>query len=528
LLLFATAFGIRLHNIDKPPLDFSTIRQYQNAHIARGIFYDTNDSISEEKKHIAKTNMERMGFVLEPRIIEQAAVSGYRLAGAEHLWIPRVLSSIFWIVGGIFLHLTARMLYPPGVALFSTFFYLFLPYSILSSRIFQPDPLMVMMMLFSIFMVLKYDENPSLQNLIIAAIIAAVAVLIKPYCVFIIFGAFFSLAVLRMGFWKASLDRNTILYGLLIILPTFIYYFLGFLIKGGFLGEHAKGSFLPHLLIYPPFWSGWLTMIGQVVGYAAFFLAVLGLLMIKPGRPKALLSGLWIGYFIFGISATFQIHTHNYYTMPFIPIVALSLGPLAAMVIKRLTPLSSAPAKIFMFTLVCALIILGLGLSISKLPLKHMLSDYKSELRKAALFMGVTPEFSKFLVDDSKDTLRIAKEIGEHVEHSTNNVFLTPHFGRVLAYHGEFGGLPWPTSRSLYGRRLRGAKTPDIKKDFTSEYIEILYQGKFIRYTPDYFIVTDFPEFEKQAELREYLKNNFPVLVRNDDYLIFDLRIMSE
>lgn len=526
LLLFVAAFGIRLYHIERPPLDFSPIRQYQNAHIARGLYYETNDSISESKKEIARLNMERMGFVLEPRIIENIAVWGYRITGSEHLWIPRVVSSIFWIIGGIYLFLIARMFFTPGAALFSAFFYLFLPYGILASRSFQPDPLMVMMMMFSLYRVLKYDENPTQLNLIIAAAVTAIAVLIKPYCVFIIFGGFYSLAVLRMGFWKASFHRNTIVYGVLISLPTLVYYLLGFLTKGGFLGEHAKGSFLPHLLIYPPFWIGWLTMIGQVVGYIIFFLAVLGLLKLKFGRTKVFLLGLWIGYFIFGLSATYQIHTHNYYTMPFIPIAALSLGPLAAMVIDRRTLLSSMRPGIFIF--VFSVIILAVGLGLSKLPLKHILSDYKSELKTAAVFIGVNPEFTKFLRDDFEDKVRISKEIGEYVEHSSKTVFLTPYFGRVLAYHGEIAGLPWPTSRSLYERRLRGVKVPNIKEDFTSDNILILYQGKFVKYTPDYFIITAFDELEKQPDLKDYLNSNFPVLVQSKDYLIFDLMKMSE
>jgi hypothetical protein len=528
LLLFATAFGIRLYHINRPPLDFSSIRQYQNAHIIRGLYYETNDSIPESKKQIAKLNMERMGFVLEPRIIENLSVFGYRIMGAEHLWIPRVLSSVFWVVGGFFLYLTARMMLSPGIALFSTCFYLFLPYSILASRSIQPDPLMVMMMLFSIYRVLKYDENPSRTNLLTAALVTAFAVLIKPYCIFMIFGAFFSLAVLRMGFWKASKNRNTFIFSFLIILPSVVHYGYGLLTGVGFLGEHAKSSFLPHLLVYPPFWSGWLFMIGDVVGYIAFFLAIVGLLSVKQGRFKTLLLGLWTGYFLFGLSATFQIHTHNYYSMPFIPIVALSLGSTANMVRNRKALLLPMRLNKMLILLVLIVTILGLGFSIQKLRLKNILYEYKNNLRTIATFIGINPEFSKFLRNDFEDEVRIAKEVGDYVGHSTNTVFLDSNFGRVLAYHGDFSGLPWPTRESIYERRLRGIKVPDIKKDFTSRHILILYQGKFITYTPDYFIVTAFEEFNKQTDLKDFLNANFPVLTQGDEYLIYDLRKMSE
>lgn len=528
VLLLLVSFCIRLYHIDRPPLDFASIRQYQSAHIIRGLYFENNAAISDSRKHIAKLNMERMGFLLEPRIIENAAVFGYRITGGEHLWIPRALSSVFWSIGGFFLYLIAKIIFRPGIALFSTIFYLFLPYGILASRSIQPDPLMVMMMLFSIYRVLKYDENPSQINLIAAAIVTAIAVLIKPYSIFMIFGAFYSLTVLRTGFWKAIFHRNTVVFTFIIIVPAVVYYLYGFLTNVGFLGEHARSSFLPHLIIYPPFWSGWLSMIGEVIGYIAFFLAILGLFKVKHGRPKALLLGLWIGYFLFGLSATFQIHTHSYYTMPFIPIVALSLGPVAAMVMNLNAPLLSLRSKIFILTLIFSVLIVGLGLSMRKLPLRNILYDHKTELKTMATFVGINPEFSKFLSDDFDGNVRIAKEIGERVEHSSNTIFLTPDFGRVLAYYGELSGLPWPTRESLYGRRLRGTKIPNIKEDFTPENIAILYQGKSIKYSPDFFIITAFDEFDRQTDLKDFLKANFPVFAQSNDYLIFDLRKMHK
>jgi hypothetical protein len=527
-LLLIAAFAVRLYHINRPPLDFSPIRQYQTAHIIRGLYFEKNESIPESRKNIAKVNMERMGFLLEPRIIENVSVLCYRIAGGEHLWIPRVLSSLFWVIGGFFLYLIARRFFPFGIALFSVLFYLFLPYGILASRSIQPDPLMVMMMLFSIYGILKYDENPSRINLISAAIVAAIATLIKPYCFFMIFGVFFSLTVLRTGFWKAIFRRNTLIFAFIIIAPTVSYYVYGLLYNVGFIGEHARSSFLPYLVLSPTFWRGWLLMIGDVIGYIAFFLAIIGLFKIEHGRPKALLLGLWIGYFLFGLSATFQIHTHSYYTMPFIPIAALSLGPVAAMVMNRYAPLLSLRSKLFFLTLIFSVIIVGLSLNMRKLPLRNVLSDHKGELKTMAAFVGINPEFSKFLSDDFDENVRIAKEIGELVDHSSNTIFLTPDFGRVLAYHGEFSGLPWPTSESLYERGLRGTRVPNIKEDFMPENITILFQGKFIKYSPDFFIITAFDEFDKQTDLKDFLKSNFPVFARSDDYLIFDLKKMRK
>jgi hypothetical protein len=163
-----------------------------------------------------------------------------------------------------------------------------------------------------------------------------------------------------------------------------------------------------------------------------------------------------------------------------------------------------------------------------KLPLRNVLSDHKSELKTIATFIGINPEFGKFLSDDFDENVRIAKEIGERVGHSSNTIFLTPDFGRVLAYYGELSGLPWPTSDSLNIRRLRGTKVPNIKEDFTPENITILYHGKFIKYSPDFFIITAFDELDNQTDLKNFLKSNFPVFAESDDYLIFDLKKMHK
>jgi len=519
--LFITAFGIRLYHINRPPLDFSPVRQYQNAHIARGYYFETLESIPESKKEIARLNMQRMGFLLEPRIIERLAVLGYRIVGGEYLWIPRILSSIFWIIGGIFLYLIATKIFSSGAVLFSTAFYLFLPYSILASRSFQPDPLMVMMLLGSIYMILKYYEQPSLLKLLIAAMVSSFAILIKPYSLFLLFGAFVSVTVYKYS-WKSLISKDVITYTFLSFLLPFIYYVSILLSEVGFLKEHAEGSFLPYLLLYSYFWKDWFTMIGRVVGYLAFIIAFLGLFMAQQGLSKALLIGLWIGYFIFGLSATYQIHTHDYYQLQFIPIIALSLGPIGVQAINYLTNLICKRWSVtVLIIIILIVVIVGVG---SQTQFGNIFSKHKRQLKILASFIGVYPEFQKFLTKDFEKEVKIAKEIGEIVGHSTNTVYLTSDFGRSLAYHGELSGLPWPISSSLQERKERGLKAPQ-KEEFNIRYLTIRTHGKYIRYTPDFFIVTDFEEFEKQTDLKDFLFTNFPLIAQNSDYLIFDLRV---
>ena len=521
LLLFITAFAVRLYHINKPPMDFAPLRQYQSAHIARNYYFESLESLPEWREKVAEINMKRMGLLLEPRILEHLAVYGYRILGGEHLWIPRVLSSIFWLVGGIFLYLIARRIGPPEAALFSTAFYLFLPFSISASRSFQPDPLMVMMLICSIFTILQYYDQPSRLRLVLAAVTASLAILVKPYSLFLIYCMFISISIYRHGFKKAIINLNFLIFSLLSFLPTVTYYIMKILSNVGFLNEQAQASLLPHLLLKPYFWMDWLYLIGQAIGYLAFAGAIIGLLTIKQGFSKAVLLGLWVGYFIFGLFFTLHIHTHNYYQLPFIPVVALSLGPVGVWLINFLYK----RWKIALLTVLALAV--AAGIILTQMDLKNFISKNKKDLKIIANIISINPQFKSFIAGDFEREVQMAREIGEIVGHSTNTVLLTPHFGRAIAYEGELSGLPWPTSSSLRERRERGLR--ELQKDelFNSKYFTIRTHGKYIKYTPDFFIITALEEFEKQKDLKGFLNSNFPIIAKNDDYLIFDLSGMS-
>lgn len=112
-------------------------------------------------------------------------------------------------------------------------------------------------------------------------------------------------------------------------------------------------------------------------------------------------------------------------------------------------------------------------------------------------------------------TVSMAQEIGESVGHSTKTVLLTSASGRALKYHGELAGQQWPTTFRLYGYRLAGLPQLTAEERFNEHYLE---------YSPEYFIVTAFRDFEEQADLKSFLTSKFPIAAQSDDYLIFDLR----
>ena len=523
LLLFATAFGIRLYHITRAPFDFAPIRQYQQAHIARAYYYEGLDDVPEWKRDIANLNVERMAFVLEPRIMEYMTVLAYHVLGGEHLWVPRLLSVIFWMVGGLFFYLIARKIIPPGAALFSTAFYLFLPYGILASRSFQPDPMMLMMLICSVYAILVYFEHPSKVRLLIAAVVSSVAFLTKPFCLFPIFGVYISVAVYKYGLWKALFNARFVLFLFVSMIPTSIYYIYGVFAHAGFLRNFTQISFLPHLFLYGYFWKDWLTLIGQVVGYLPFLCAIAGLFLIKEGLSRAVLCGLWIGYFVLGFFATYHIHTHSYYHLQFIPIVALSLGPVVTLATDRLSSFFSSGKRLAVVCLIFLVILFSAGDSI-----RHMdRSAVKGTLKTVGAFIGINPQFYRFITSDYVTEVNVLKEIGEIVGHSKETLLLTSDYGRSLAYEGELSGFPWPNTMSLQGRKEQGILVPSKEETYNTDYLMVRTHGEYIKYAPDFFIILDFEEFEKQGDLKDFLNAGFPILAKTNDYLIYDLRKMA-
>ena len=77
-------------------------------------------------------------------------------------------------------------------------YYLFVPMGVIISRSFQPDSLMMMLLfLISLYLVIGYYETFSMKQLLLAAAVTSVTLLLRPLVLFSIFCAFLSLSILQ-------------------------------------------------------------------------------------------------------------------------------------------------------------------------------------------------------------------------------------------------------------------------------------------------------------------------------------------
>lgn len=495
IILFAAALGLRIYHIEVEPFDYRPDRNYHYALEARSLYYSTLDSVPEWKSEVAA--MQRMGTIVPLPTIEGIAYLLYRLAGGEYIWLPRLFSALSWLAGGIVLYLLAKRIINTDAAVFSTAFYLLLPFGVSASRSFSAEPLMVMAMLCSIYATILYNDRPTLRRAFIAGLIAGIAILIRLPCVFLIFGAFVALTIGRLGLRKSISDQYSWLFASLALLPTALLTIYDHFYLGGYGLE--TGYLQLNLLISSFFYTGWWKMISITIGIPSLVVALFGTFLLFRFHNKTsryLAIGLWCAYVVYGLVFTWHVPTHDYYQLQFIPLVALCLGSVGALILALVlkagprwpSQLMRVAVLIFLILLVVSSIIMSVNrIVITNADIKW----FENRLMKV-------------------------EEIGELVGHSSNTVFLAPDYGKFLKYHGWIAGVTWPTLASLEKERLTVGESLPAEDRFYSEYSNL---------NPEYFIVTAIELLEQQSDLKEFLMR-FEIVAQGENYsyLIFDLR----
>jgi hypothetical protein len=522
LALLAVGLALRLWGLARPPLEFHPERQFMDATIARCYFLADRAEEPAWRRQVAELN-RRNEKSLEPQVMERTAVLAYRLAGREVLWAPRALSVAFWMLGAVVLYYIGVRLASPASALLSVAVYLFMPFGILASRSFQPDPLMICLQLAAILGLLRFAEREGAPRLLLAAGLCAAAAFVKPVCLFVLLGVYGIGALRRHGLLRTVTSRYTMLLGIALLPPVAFYLWkMLFDTAGSDLRGQAQGSIMPALLLTPVFWRGVATMLVRVIGIVPLLLALAGVAWVPEKTPhQGVLAGMWAGYAGFVMIFTYHTHTHDYYHLQLLPIAALSLGPLALAVAGRgdrvawLTPARAALAVAFLAAVTC---VAALALSGSGRGPFSARQSLKAAAKACGAMFGVPQKFVGYLSPASIEIdvdVAAALAVGECVGHSVNTVFLGKDGGTALTYFGEFSGVRWPAHGLLRANRLRGetALAADLRLSDLRQRNPAL----------EYFVVTDLGDLAQQPDLERVLAT-LPVLARGLGYAVYSLR----
>jgi 4-amino-4-deoxy-L-arabinose transferase-like glycosyltransferase len=475
--LFVLGLGLRLYDLTDPPLD-SAYRQLHAAIIARGMYYQMLPKADPTLRQAA-VDLWHYEDKFEPPIFERIVAVTYLAIGGEHLWVARIYSALFWLIGGLALFLLARKMTSLEGAIVALAFYLVLPFGAILSRRFQPDPFMVMWINIAALALFEWDEKRDLKSAIWVGLACAIAVVVKVFAVFFIAPMAIAM-VLVAGRLRQNLRNLQIwlMAAIMIAIPAIIY----FVLRTGTAGYLSfwSTSFIG-MLIQPSFYVRWLELLNTLFGGLAVILALAGVL-IAGRRARALLVSLWLGYLVFGLFEPWQISTHDYYSLVLVPIIALSVVPIADAFFTRLIQQSSIWKFLFV----------GVALLALAIPAWKIRLDLVNQ--------------------DSRINWAAWTNIGKVIPKDGTMIALTDDYGTWVEYFGWRTVKLWPTTQDLNLVAARGGNTePDFQKNFIDQTAGM-----------DYFLVTAIYELGNQPQLKEYLYSHY-AYTEGDGYILFYL-----
>lgn len=481
MLALVFFFGLvgRFYDFDDPPLDFHPTRQLHSMLIARGMYYQGLKEAPKFEMDTAIHQWKGEGQI-EPPVMERLTAWGYRIVGSDDLRVPRFLSIFFWTIGGVGLFFLSRDLVGAKGAVMGLAYYMVLPFPLFASRSFQPESLMTAAIIFSWWAIVKWHKKKTWINTIAAGLLAGFAIYIKSPAIFFIVPAFVAIIFTEQKLKYILTDPQVYVMAALAGLPALIYHIEGTYISG-FLQNQTSFRFFPELLKDPFHYLKWKDYIHSTMRIEFFLIGLAGTLTIKEKPFRAMALSIYLGYFIYGMVFSYHIVTHNYYQIPLTPIIALGLAACAALLIENLPD-----PKTFGLVVITGLTVFWMAFNFwdARMTLKH--SVYRDE---PALYESLAGKIKNFSV-----------------------ISITPDYGYRLSYWGWITTSNWMSVGDFVMRELAG-----MDLDKKAIFIEAL-AGR------ELFVITDFSEFERQPDVKEFLFENFPIYEEGEGFLIFDLR----
>jgi hypothetical protein len=402
MLVAGTA--IRLIHLFRPPLDFHPTRQFECALIARYLWVAFFGGTSEAGRRAVE--MVGRGVIIEPPMHELLDAAGFWMVGSENFWIPRLISIAAWVAGGWCLYLLGRRFASRLAGAVAVAFYVFAPFAVTASRTFMPDPLMVPTLVLSAYLSLRYCDQPTRPRFAAATAAGALAVLLKPQAVFIVLSVFAAIFLTREQSTRSLL--RTVFFAAVCIAPAGLWFAL----------TGAGGPtvfFLPSMFATAAFWDGWLVEVSVVVGVGTLAAAIVGAVLFPNPAGRAVFWG-WIGgYLLLTFFFDYRVATHNYYSLPLVPVVALGLGMLAAAPLGHLRTAAAAVASVS-----CLALLAG---------------AWGSQVEPLALEDRVSPQASAF------------RDVGRHLAPGSHGIAVIDGYGSEypLEYYAGVSAQSWPS-----------------------------------------------------------------------------------
>lgn len=478
--MFLLALGIRMVDLTDAPLDYQPMRQLRGAIIARAIYYrilPEADPAVRAKAADTAAIMEP----LEPPILENIVAHLYLVAGGERPWLVRIVNALFWLVGGAAIYLFARRISTVDGGVVALGYYLFLPFGITVSRSFQPEAMTIMFMAWSMYAVYRWAETQTWGWAAAGAIASGMTILTKgrlaPIQLLLVLVA----AVAGRGLRRSLGDVRAWVIGLVTVAIPAAYYLL--VIRSSTISYivNTSGTFR-QLIFQPSFYVRWLIFLDGLANVGVMLVGLLGVAL-APRLARWVLLALWVGFGLYGLSLPYTMFTHDYYNLPIIPIIAVSLAPIGGLVLGNLRE-QAGTWQAFAMTAGMLAIAFPLWLTRSAMLSK----DYRSEHQGWEKIAAALPTNGRMIA-------------------------LTHDYGYRLAYYGWKTVSVWPGQADYASFQLQGHNEgKDIQAEFAQRTDNF-----------DYFLVTLFSELDAQQGLKSLLYDHYTIVAQSPTFVLFDL-----
>jgi hypothetical protein len=481
VVLFALGIGFRLLNLTNPPLDIHGWRQLASATFTRSLYYQmlpgADPQIRQQAIHLAASTAHD-----EPAITEALVAVSYLLAGGEYLWIFRLWTTLFWTIGGITLFALVRGMTSVDGAIAALAYYLLLPFGNATTRCFLPEPLMVMWIILALYAFYNWVESQTWKWTIATGVLAGLAILTKVFAVFPLAPVIMLVNLSTFGLRRTILNfKFWIVVALAGVIPAAYYFF----------PNPQRGSGYLELWVLPfldrlkdiTFYISWLHHLNGNFNLAIVLMAIASTFLLDK-RWRVMCLGLWIGYGLLGAVVPELIYSHMYYNLPLVAIIAISLGPISALVLGKI----SAQGRLWRL-LLFGVALVGIGYAVFMSRKAVVATDYRAEPQKWRELAARIPD---------------ALTVG-----------ITQDYGFPLIYYGWRSIRNYPYSFDQNMGKLTGSEF-DINADNL---------GYFYSHVGDsaYFVITMFSELDAQPYLKKILYENYSIYEQGDWYIIFDL-----
>jgi hypothetical protein len=272
-----------------------------------------------------------------------------------------------------------------------------------------------------------------------------------------------------------------VMVGVIAFLPA-VYYLLSIL-------QRTTGmatGILPltiKLLRTPKFYTGWFGMLDGMVGLPLIVIGMLAVLLM-PAKSRALMVGLWGGFWLYGLVFAYPISTHDYYNLPIFPIVALSLAVVGAWLIGK-----AAEQPLFWKIVFTGVMVFALG--------------YPAWLARSSI-LGV----------NYRNEIKGWQKMGDELPTDGQIIALSHDYGNRLQYYAWRLVSYWPTTADLDLKALQGDKVSS--GNFQQYFVQQIKGRK-------YFLITLIGELDAQPMLKSMLYDHYTLISASKGYILFDL-----